>query len=58
MACNGLKMGSFHLFVRPKWFKIIIGKTYFRPIFDPYLIDFWSQDHLFSRHFVILEVPK
>ena len=29
MACNGLKMGSFHLFRHPKWARIIFGKTHF-----------------------------
>ena len=37
MACIGLKKGSFHLFVHPKWSGIIFGKTHFRPIFDPFL---------------------
>ena len=35
MACNGLKMGSFHLFRHPKWSRIIFGKTHFSPIFCP-----------------------
>ena len=38
MACNGLKRGSFHLFRHPKWSRIIFGKTYFGPIFDPFLV--------------------
>ena len=25
MACNGLKMGSFHLFRHPKWSRLIFG---------------------------------
>ena len=29
MACNGLKMGSFHSFRHPKWSEIIFGKTHF-----------------------------
>ena len=29
MACNGLKRGSFHLFVHPKWSWIIFGKPHF-----------------------------
>ena len=29
MACNGLKVGSFHLFVHPKWSKVIFGKKHF-----------------------------
>ena len=54
MACNGLKKGSFHLFVHPQWSRIIFGKH----IFDPFLTDFWSQNSPFSRHFVTLEGPK
>ena len=51
MACNGLKMGSFHLFRHPKWSRIIFGKTHFWPILDPFFFpkqpifkafwDFW-----------------
>ena len=55
MACNGLKMGSFHLFVHPKRCRIIFGKTNFS---DPFLTHFWSQNNPFSRHFVTLEGPK
>ena len=29
IACNGLKMGSFLLFVHPKWSGIVFGKTHF-----------------------------
>ena len=29
MACNGLKMGSFHLFRHPQWCRIIFGKTHY-----------------------------
>ena len=29
MACNGLKKGLIHLFVHPKWSRIISGKTHF-----------------------------
>ena len=29
MVCNGLKKGSFHLLVHPKWSGIIFGKTHF-----------------------------
>ena len=32
MACNGLKMGSFHLFVHRKWSRIILQQH----IFDPF----------------------
>ena len=38
MACHGLKKGSFHLFVHPKWSRIIFGKTHFWPIFDPFFV--------------------
>ena len=38
MACNGLNMGSFHLFRHPKWSRIIFGKTHFCPIFDPFFV--------------------
>ena len=38
MTRNGLKMGSFHLLVHPKWSRIIFGETHFRPIFDPFLV--------------------
>ena len=38
MACNGLQVGSFHLFVHPKWSRIISGKNTFSSIFDPLLV--------------------
>ena len=38
MACNGLKKGSFHLFVHPKRSRIIFRKTHFYPIFDQLLV--------------------
>ena len=38
MACDGLKKGSFHLFVHPKWSRIIFGKTHCWPIFDLSLV--------------------
>ena len=37
MACNGPKMGSFHLFVHPRWCRIILGKTHFRPFLTHFL---------------------
>ena len=37
MACNGRKKGSFHLFVQPKWCRIIFGKTPFHPFFTHFL---------------------
>ena len=51
MACNGLKVGSFHLFRHPKWSRTIFGKNTF-------LTHFWSQNSPFSRHFGILGGPK
>ena len=54
VAQHGLNMGSFQLFVHPKWSSIILGKKHF----DPFLTHFWFQNNQFSRHFVILEGPK
>ena len=54
MACNGLKKGSFHLFVHPKWSRIIMEKH----VFDPFLTHFLSQNNPFSRHFGIFGGPK
>ena len=54
MGCNGLKKGSFHLFVHPKWSRIILEKH----IFDPFLTHFWEQNNPFSGHFGILGEPK
>ena len=38
MPQNGLKMGSFHPFVHPKWSRMRFGKMRFQPIFDPFLV--------------------
>ena len=54
MACNGLKMGQFHLFRNPKCSRIIFGKRHFRPIVDAFL----SQKSPLSRLFGILGGPK
>ena len=54
MPHNGLKMGSFHPFVHPKWSRMRFGKMYF----DPFLTFIWSQHSPFSRHFGIFGVPK
>ena len=35
MPQNGLKMGSFHPFVHPKWSRMRFGKMRFGPIFGP-----------------------
>ena len=34
----GSERGSFHLFLHPKWSRIIFGKTHFLPIFDLFLV--------------------
>ena len=38
LACNGLKKGSFHLFVHPIWSRIIFGTTHFWPILDSFSV--------------------
>ena len=38
-AQNGLKMGSFHPLVHPKWSRMILEKY----AFDTFLTHFWSQ---------------
>ena len=38
MPQNGLKMGSFHPFVHPKWSRMRFGKMRFGAIFDPFLV--------------------
>ena len=43
-------MGSFHLFVHPKWSKSILGKNTY---FDPVLTDFGFQNSRFSTHVVL-----
>ena len=35
MPQNGLKMGSFHPLVHPKWSRMTFGKMRFSPIFGP-----------------------
>ena len=43
MACNGLKKGSFHLFVHPKWSRIILEKKKtINTFLDPFLTHFLS----------------
>ena len=54
MPQNGLKMGSFHPFVHPKWSRMSFGKMRF----DSFLTHFWSQNSPFSRHFGISGGPK
>ena len=55
MSCNGLKRGSFHLFVHPKWSTINFWNNTFLTHF---LTHFWSQNNPFSKHFATLEGPK
>ena len=38
MPQNGLKMGSFHPLVHPKWSRMSFGKLRFCTIFDPFLV--------------------
>ena len=38
MPRNGLKMGSFHPLVHPKWSWMRFRKMRFGPIFDPFLV--------------------
>ena len=45
MACNGLKMGPFHLFVHPQ----MVSDHFWK---NTFLTQFYSP---FSRHFVTLE---
>ena len=47
IAYNGLKTGSFHLFMYPKRSSYHSGKTRFSPIFDP----FWSPKSPFFKAF-------
>ena len=54
MPQNGLKTGSFHPLVHPKWSRMRFGKMRF----DPFLTLFWSQNSPFSRHFGIFGGPK
>ena len=55
MPQNGLKMGSFHPFVNPKWSRMRFWK---KCVFDPFLTHFWSQNSPFSRHYGIFGGPK
>ena len=54
MACNGLKMGSFHLLGTPNG----LGSFLEKHIFDPFLTHFLSQNNPFSRYFGILGGPQ
>ena len=38
IAQHGLQMASFHLFVQPKWSRIMFEKTLFDPFFDPFFV--------------------
>ena len=57
MAQRGLKMGSFHLIVHPKWSTIIFEKKCFKPICHPFLVQqptifkvFWDFPPAKMRH--------
>ena len=57
MVQNKLKMGSFQLFMQPKWSGITFGKTHFLPIFDPCSVPkrrifkaFWDFQQAKTRH--------
>ena len=50
----GLKMGSLHLFVHPKWPRSLSEKH----VFDPFLTHLWPQAIPFSRHFGVFHGPK
>ena len=54
MACNGLKMGSFHLLGTQN----ALGSFWEKHIIHSFLTCFWSQNNPFSEHFVALEGPK
>ena len=55
MACNGLKKGSFHLFVCTPYG---LGSFLEQHIFGPFLTHFLLQQNSFSRHFGISGGPK
>ena len=54
MPQNGLKMGSFHPFVHPKWSTMSLEKC----VFDPFLTHFWSQNSPFQGILGFLEDPN
>ena len=56
MPQNGLKMGSFHPLVHPKWCGMSFGKMRF--FIHPFSTHFWSQNSASSRHFGIFGGPK
>ena len=47
MPQNGLKMGSFHPFVHPKWSRMRFGKC----VLDPFLTDFLVPKQPFFKAF-------
>ena len=53
MGQYGLKVGSFHLSLHPKWSWVILGKH----VFDPFLTYFQFQKWPIFRHFGIFGVP-
>ena len=65
MPQNGLKMGSFHPFVHPKWSRMRFGKMRFGPIFDPFLVPkqpffkaFWDFRRTKMGHHKLKNGPK
>ena len=54
MLNMGSKRAHFNFLCTPNSPKVSLGNR----IFDPFLIDFWSQTSPFLRHFVPLEWPK
>ena len=65
MPQKGLKMGSFHPFVHPKWSRMRFGKMRFGPIFDPFLVPkqpifkaFWDFRRTKMGHHKLRTVQK
>ena len=61
MPQNGLKMGSFHPFVHPKWSRMRFGKIHFSPIFgpkQPIFKAFWDFRRTKMGHHKLKTVPK
>ena len=53
IAQNGLKMGSFRLFVHPKWFKNIFWEKFFYPFLvpkQPIFKAFWDFQRAKTGH--------
>ena len=54
MPQNGLKMGSFHPFVHPKWSRMRLGKC----VFDPFLTHFGPKTAHFQGILGFSEAPQ